>query len=192
MEAQRTRPGQQLVDGRTARPRHHARHPVGHSGPGRRGPRSRCRRERQGAVRLVRRAHRLCIGDARVGRAKGRAGRVGAVLERRVDQARPLHRQGQHRLSLPDLPRHAAAARRVEDAGSGARQRVSQPRRPQVLDEPRLGAVAPRRARTHRRRPTALRPGHDAPRNQRRRLQPRRLPSPRQRRTSRCAGQLRP
>ncbi len=81
--------------------------------------------------------------------------------------ARPLHRQGQHRLPRPHLSGDADAARAgagrpraVRAAGAAARERVPEPGGAEVLDEPRLGDLARRDRRTRRYRracATALR-----------------------------------
>ena len=64
----------------------------------------------QGALRLVRRADRLHLGD------QGPDARLGEILEGRRDQNGALHRQGQHRLPLHRLPGHAQGARRLHPA----------------------------------------------------------------------------
>ena len=58
---------------------------------------------------------------------------------------------------LPDLPGDAQAARRLRAARERAGQRVPEPRRPEVLDQPQLGGVGARGDRGVPRRLPALR-----------------------------------
>ena len=79
--------------------------------PGLGHPRARRGSRGQGALRMVRRPHRLHQQH------QGTAARlVGEVVERPRDAPRPLHRQGQHRVPLHRLPRHAEGRRLVHPA----------------------------------------------------------------------------
>ena len=196
VEAERDRPGEVVARRRPHRPRHDARPPVGRAraaGGGR-------RRRRQGALRLVRRAHRLRLDFQRMGCQNRAARALARLLAERVDEAGPLYRQGQHRLPHAHLPGALDGLQRVgggrcaavRAAGERAGQRVLEPRRPQALDQPRLGRVGARGRRALRPGPPPLRARRDAPRDQRRRLHLGRLPGARQQRARRRAGQLRP
>ena len=71
--------------------------------------RARARRGRrgQGALRMVRRSYRIHLQH------QGAAPRqLGALLERPRDTHHQLHRQGQHRIPLHHIPRHAHGLRR--------------------------------------------------------------------------------
>ncbi len=198
LEAQRARAGAELVPGRARRPLDDARPRLGRPRPAR----GRRRHRRQGALRLVRRAHRLPLGDQGVGRAAGRRRPLAPLLAGppRRDRARagPLYRQGQHRLPLPDVPGHPDDGERgptrpaaVRAADPGAGQRVPEPGGAQALHQPRVGRLGGRGARRLRRRPVALRAGRGPARDQGRRLHVVGLPEPRQRRAGRRGRQLR-
>ena len=95
-----------------------------------------CRGE--GAVRVVRRADRLHLGD------QGSDARLGKILEGRGHQDGAFHRQGQHRFPLHRVPVDAARARRLYLAGERAGQRVPESGGRKDLDVAELGGVAAR------------------------------------------------
>ncbi|MCZ7678972.1 MAG: class I tRNA ligase family protein [Sandaracinaceae bacterium] len=116
LEGQRAGPDQELVRGGPRRPRHDPRPPLGRPRPRGRRAEGRRRSDRQGPLRLVRRADRLRLRHARVGREAGRSRALEGLLAGRRDAPDPLHRQGQHRLPHHQLPLDAEAPRRLRAA----------------------------------------------------------------------------
>ncbi|CAA9407493.1 MAG: Methionyl-tRNA synthetase, partial [uncultured Nocardioides sp.] len=126
-----------------------ARHRLGHPGAGVGGPAD------QAALRVVRRCHRLPLGDHRVGSALGRPRGLAGVVERPGGAVLLLHGQGQHRLPRRDLAGRAAGAQRR----GLPRRRAGPVRAPQPADRGRLLGVPHdgRPAVLHVARPRALR-----------------------------------
>ncbi len=105
--------------GRPAAPGHHPRPGLGRPDPAGRlaGPAG------QADLRLVRRRDRLPVGVDRVGPAQRRPGRLAAVVAEPRRRVLLLHGQGQHRLPLRDLARHAAGLQRPAAPGAASRAR---------------------------------------------------------------------
>ena len=114
-----------------------ARHRLGHPGAARRV----ARQPDQAALRVVRRGHRLPLGEHRVGPPYRRPrGPLARVVERPRGAVLLLHGQGQHHLPQPDLAgraagvlrqgrprRQAGAVRRAEPAHRGRLRASSSP-----------------------------------------------------------------
>ncbi len=182
MEDQRLRPVQVVARPRPPAACRHPRPRLGH-------PRTRRGRRRQGALRVVRRSHRLHLQH------QGTAARlVGKVVEGPRDAHHQLHRQGQHRLPLHHIPGHAhGLRRRIPAARQRARQRIPEPRGRQDQHLAQLGRVV---ARIPPRLPgqagrAALRAHGQRSRDQGQRLHMGRLPGAQQQRAGGRARQLR-
>ena len=115
------------------------------------------------------------------------------MVEGPRDTPDSLHRQGQHRVPLHRLPRHAEGGRKLHPARQRACQRVPQPRRRQDFDLAQLGGLAPRVPGGLPRQAgrAALRAHRQCSRDQGQRLHLEGLPGTQQQRAGRRLRQLR-